>query len=501
MRASLMATSSGEACDVQTPLGLRLTYLAERMPERPAVTHEGVTRSYRELEERTNRLARAYAGLGVGQDSFVTIGLPNGIEFIEATLAAYKLGATPLPISWRLPVMERDAIIELASPALLVGVDATDRSDCPTVPAGFEPDPGLSCEPLSGKAGSWWKALTSGGSTGRPKLIVSTTPAIFETIASLGVQLQMRPDGAQLVAGPFYHNAPFLTGIVGLLSGNHQVVLTRFDAETCLAQIEQHRIDWIYLVPTMMHRIMRLPEDVRSRYDLSSLRIVFHGAAPCPAWLKEAWIEWLGPDRIWELYAGTEGLAGTVISGEEWLAHKGSVGKVAAGQIRVLGPDGQDLPPGQVGAIWMRRGEDAPPDYRYIGAMPTAREGGWESLGDLGYFDPDGYLYLTDREADMILVGGANVYPAEIEAALEQHPRVLSSCVIGLPDEDLGNVLHAIIQADGGITDDELLAHLRTRLVTYKLPRSFEYVTDPLRGDDGKMRRSALRTARLQCVS
>ena len=213
--------------------------------------------------------------------------------------------------------------------------------------------------------------MTSGGSTGRPKLIVSTAPAIFEAIAFLGKLFQMREDGVQLVAGPLYHNAPFLTGIVGLLSGNHQVIMTRFDAEDCLGLIERHQVDWVHVVPTMMHRIWRLPETTRRAYALTSLQVVFHGAAPCPVWLKEAWIDWLGPDRVWELYAGTEGQAGTAITGKEWLDHKGSVGRVAMGEMRILGPDGAERPAGETGTIWMRRGPDAPPEYRYVGAEAT----------------------------------------------------------------------------------------------------------------------------------
>ncbi len=277
--------------------------------------------------------------------------------------------------------------------------------------------------------------------------------------------------------------------------------MTRFEAETCLALIERHQVDWVHVVPTMMHRIWRLPETTRRAYSLASLRVLFHGAAPCPVWLKEAWIDWLGPDRVWELYAGTEGQAGTAITGKEWLDHKGSVGRVALGEMRILGPDGAELPAGETGTIWMRRGPDAPPEYRYIGAEATSRDGGWESLGDLGYFDSDGYLYITDREGDMVLVGGRNVYPAEVESALEQHPLVASSCVVGVPHEDLGNVLHAIVQVDAPTSDEELLAHLRERLVSYKLPRTFDRVTEPLRGDDGKVRRSALRSARLAAIS
>jgi len=196
--------------------------------------------------------------------------------------------------------------------------------------------------------------------------------------------------------------------------------MPRFDGARALALIERHRVDWMYAVPTMMHRIWRLPEGERTRFDLSSLRVVFHMAAPCPMWLKEAWIGWLGGDRVLELYGGTEAQSITVISGNEWLEHRGSVGRVILGEMVVLDPDGRELPPGQVGEIWMRRGADAPASYRYVGAIAKSRPGNWESLGDMGRVDEEGYIYLSDRDTDMILVGGANVYPAEVEAALDE---------------------------------------------------------------------------------
>jgi bile acid-coenzyme A ligase len=250
----------------------------------------------------------------------------------------------------------------------------------------------------------------------------------------------------------------------------------------------------MYAVPTMMHRIWRLPEAERTRHDLSSLRVVFHMAAPCPVWLKEAWIEWLGPDRILELYGGTEAQSFTVITGGEWLEHRGSVGRSLMGEMRILDAEGRELPPGEVGEIWMRRGEDAAPSYRYVGAKAKTRPGNWESLGDLGSKDAEGYIYLSDRETDMILVGGANVYPAEIEAALDEHPGVTSSCVIGLPDEEYGNVVHAIVQAARPLAAAELEEFLGARLAKYKRPRTYEFVATPLRGDDGKVRRTVVRS-------
>jgi bile acid-coenzyme A ligase len=273
--------------------------------------------------------------------------------------------------------------------------------------------------------------------------------------------------------------------------------MPRFDGAAALTLIEQHRVDWMYAVPTMMHRIWRLPESDRNRFDVSSLRVVFHMAAPCPPWLKQAWIDWLGAERILELYGGTEAQAITFITGTEWLEHRGSVGRPLLGEIVVLDDDGNELPPGDIGEIWMRRGLDAPPSYRYVGAEAKSRPGNWESLGDMGWKDKDGYVYLSDRDTDMILVGGANVYPAEVESALDEHPSVTSSCVIGLPDDDYGSSVHAIVQAAEPITATELDQFLHSRLGKYKRPRTYEFVTEPLRGDDGKIRRSALRAQRV----
>ena len=307
-----------------TPLGVLVGRLAQADPNRPAISCAGESVSRAELESRTNRLARAYRDLGVIRDSFVTIGLPNGIGFFEATIAAWKLGATPQPISSRLPAAERSAIIDLANPSLVVGVDPSEAPGRTTVPAGFAPDSSLPSDPLPAVIGASFKAPTSGGSTGRPKLIVATQPATWEGIVGFATLLRVPQDGVHLVTGPLYHNGPFMMSVLALLSGNHVVVMPRFEPALALALIEQHRVDWMYAVPTMMHRIWRLPEDERTRRDLSSLRVVFHMAAPCPLWLKEAWIDWLGGDRILELYGGTEAQSFTVVTGSEWLEHRGS---------------------------------------------------------------------------------------------------------------------------------------------------------------------------------
>ena len=476
-----------------TPFAVTLAALAAADPHRPAITSADRTVTRAELDLRTNRLARAYAALGVTQDSFVTIGLPNGVEWFEAVIAAWKLGATPAPVSARLPRVELEAIVELADPSLVVGLDAPGRT---AIDAGYEPDPGLSEDPLPTKISTAWKAPTSGGSTGRPKLIVAGGRAITETASLTALGMGMVADGVHLATGPLYHNGPLSFSAGALLLGNHVVVMPHFDAQESLALIEEHHVDWMYAVPTMMQRIWRLPEEVRTKYNLSSLRVVFHLAAPCPEWLKRAWIEWLGPERVWELYAGTEAQAVTVIRGDEWLEHPGSVGRAIYGEMRVLGEDGVELPRGEQGEIFMRA-PDGATTYHYIGADARTMDG-WESLGDMGSMDADGYIYLGDRASDMILVGGANVYPAEVEAAIDAHPRVTSSCVIGLPDDDLGARVHAIVQAEGELGADELRDHLAERLVRYKIPRTFEQVDQPLRDDAGKVRRAALREERLR---
>ena len=210
-------------------------------------------------------------------------------------------------------------------------------------------------------------------------------------------------------------------------------------------------------------------------------------------------MDWLGADVIWELYGGTEGQGGTVITGPEWLEHRGSVGKPNPGcRMKIVNEAGEELPAGEIGEIFILPDTGQGSTYHYIGADPKAIEGGWESLGDLGYMDEDGYLYLTDRQTDMILSGGANIYPAEVEGAVESFPGVRSCAVIGLPDADMGNIVHAIVDApNGGVDEEALLAHLAERLVRYKIPRSVELTDQPLRDDAGKLRRKQLRAERI----
>ncbi|MCX6462862.1 MAG: AMP-binding protein [Pseudonocardiales bacterium] len=480
--------------DDHVPVGAGFDRLAERDPDAVALhCPDGpVTRA--ELAAASNRAAREFAALGAGQDDLVTIGLPNGAAFYAAVLGAWKLGAVPAPVSARLPAAELAALVGLADPPLVVGLEAADR---PWLPADWTPDPTLSADPLPPAVPPSWKAPTSGGSTGRPKIIVAGNAGWLDSVTQRAERLRIGADGDVFaVTAPLYHNAPFMFSLIALLRGCPLLVLDRFDGAHVLDAVVRHRVHWLYAVPTLMGRILRLPREVREAADLSSVRTLLHVGAPCPPDVKRAWIEWLGPERVVELYAGTESIAVCMIDGVEWLAHPGSVGRPTSGEIRIGDADARPLPVGEVGEVWMRHPPEAVP-YRYLGAE-TRTIDGWETLGDMGSVDAEGYLYLADRRSDLILVGGANVYPAEVEAALGSHPDVLSCCVIGLPDEDLGQRVHAIVELAADVPDADLRAHVARRLAGYKVPGTWERVDVPLRDDTGKVRRAALRDARSQ---
>ncbi len=480
----------------QISYGNAVRRFAAEDPDADTIVFEDRVLSRQALDRRSNQLARVFHDRGVRSGDFVTIALPNSIEFFEASLAAWKLGATPQPISYRLPEIERRAIIELAKPALIIGMESALYPEFACLPVGFELNEDVDASPLPDRIAEHVRAMTSGGSTGRPKLIVDTSPALCDPDQGGN---DMQSTGATLVPGPLYHSGPFITAWQQLLCGGRVILMRHFDETAALALIEKYRVDWVLFVPTMMHRIWRLDPMVRQKFNLESLRVVMSAGAPCPVWLKREWIEWLGPERIHEAYGGSERIAGTAISGTEWLEHPGSVGKPTLDRkLRILDEAGQECPPNQVGEVYMMPPSGPGSTYRYIGAEPTSTEDGWETLGDMGYVDDDGYLYLVDRKTDMILVGGANVYPAEVEAALEQHHAVQSSAVIGLPSDDFGQVVHAIVQTSETINEYELREHIASRLVSYKVPRSFEFVDEPLRDDAGKVRRSALREARLR---
>jgi bile acid-coenzyme A ligase len=479
----------------QISMGRVPEHFAALHPDALALVFGETALSWSEFAARVARRAHGLKSLGVAPGDFVTIALPNGTAFLETTYAVLRLGAIPAPVPAKMPMAELKAIVELTKPKVIVGVESDDWRGWQTVPQSWAGE--ASSAVLPDEIAPHWKAMTSGGSTGRPKLIVANPPSVVD----LDIASALLGEGScSLIPGPLYHNGPFTTVMLSLNRGWRAVGQMRFDPEEMLRLIEQHRAHFLYQVPTMMSRTWALPREVRERYDVSSLKRVLHLAAPCPPWLKEAWIGWLGPERVWELYGGTEAQGFTLISGTEWLSHRGSVGRFINATVKILDEDGRELPPGEVGEVFMLPATGAGSTYHYIGAEARARDG-YESIGDLGWLDAEGYLYLADRRTDLILRGGANIYPAEVEAAIDAHPAVSSSVVIGLPHDDLGAEVHAIVQlkpgAAGPTVEADLKAFLKDRIASYKIPSSFEFADGFLRDEAGKVRRAALRAERI----
>ncbi len=445
-------------------------------PQREAIIHGDERWSFGDLDRRSAELATWLDQRGAGPDDLVAFALPNGPQFLALTFAIYRCGATPAPLSPKLPDTERAAILATMQPRCFVTADDL------TAPDSIETQP-LAALHIAAS----WKACTSGGSTGRPKVIVDGRAAGFARDTDF---IAIPRNSCVLVPGPLYHNAPFSAAVFALWKGNTVVTMPRFDALEALSLIATERIEWALMVPTMMHRIMALPAEVRDCLDFSCWKSVVHTAAPMAPWLKQTWIDWLGPDHIWEVYGATEGLVRCWIGGREWLERPGSVGRPLGGaRLRITGPDGAELSAGEQGEVYAMPAPGPGASYRYIGAKRRSIADGWESVGDIGWVDAEGYLYLADRKDDLIISGGVNIWPAEVEAALLAHPDVASCAVYGLPDPDLGMQVHAVLEAPAELTLERLGAFLSQHLARSKHPRSLTHTTQPVRDDAGKFRK------------
>ncbi len=492
-------------------------------PQRPAVimAGSGSVVTYRELDERSNRLAHALAGAGLGPGDVVALVMENGPRYHEVAWAVLRSGMYLLPVNTHLQpeevayvVADSAARLVIASPGLSGLAAGLRKEGLPAVQRwwsldgsveDFEPIDavlqGMSVEPIPGETEGDVLQYSS-GTTGRPKGIRRPLNgarmgegggAVLNFLAAFG----LTEGDVYLSPAPLYHSAPiFWTMGVHRLGGT-VVVMERFDAEQMLSAVARYRVTHMQLVPTMFVRLLKLPDSARLRYDLSSLKAVIHAAAPCPVDVKRRMIEWWGP-IISEYYSSSEGAGGTFITAPDWLEHPGSVGRPILGVPHIVGDDGRELPPGESGQVWF----EGAVEFDYLGdpgkTAETTSPQGWRTVGDMGRLDEDGFLYLTDRRAFTIIRGGVNIYPQEIEDVLLQHPQVLDVAVFGIPDEEFGERVHAVVQPDQWPADQRQLADaLRelclSRLAAFKCPAAIDFERQLPRTDAGKLYKRLLR--------
>lgn len=493
--------------------------LAARAAETPdkicAVFPEtGESLTYRALDEAANRVANGILSLGLSPGEGIAMLLPNTPDFLVLGYGARRAGLMVTPLSIHLRPHEvahvlRDsgARVLVADAGLATLAAALDLDDVPHRYAvggalpGFAPLDWLS----AGQPATWPEPprplgrdfLYSSGTTGLPKGIRrALTPweerdkpefdMTWKQLYGFGA------DTVYLSPAPLYHAAPNRYVQRAMDHGGTAVVLRKFDAETCLAMIERFGVTHSQWVPTMFARLLALPEEVRRKHDLSTHRCAIHAAAPCPADVKRAMMAWWGP-ILWEYYAGSEGIGTTVISPQEWMERPGSVGRAVYGRLHITEEGGNELPSGEVGRVWFEGGARFAYHNDPAKTEASYNDKNWATLGDLGSLDEAGYLFLSDRRADLILSGGVNIYPAEIEAVLSCHPDVSECAVIGVKDADLGEVPLALVVARRDASPDVLLAHCRTHLGRMKVPRAVEFVEELPRSEAGKLLRRILK--------
>ena len=495
---------------------------AQTTPDKPAyiMAGSGEVITYRQLDERSNRCAQLFRSLGLRPGDGIAFCLENHPRFFEIAWAAQRSGLYYTPISSRLTAAEVEYIVnDCAAKVFLisaykrdVAAELTDR--LPGVHTrllldgrvpGYEPyEAAVARQPATPIADELegQDMLYSSGTTGQPKGVrfpllgnpAGTPPPLLMLMTVL---YGASADSMYLSPAPLYHAAPmrFSMGIHRL--GGTTVIMEKFDPLEALRLIERYRITHSQWVPTMFIRMLKLPEEERRRFDVSSLRVAIHAAAPCPVPIKEQMIAWWGP-VLHEYYAGTEGNGFTAINSEEWLQHKGSVGRPVTGEVHIIDEDGNELPPGEVGTIYFGGGNSF--EY-HKDPEKTARSRhpkGWSTLGDVGYVDGEGYLYLTDRKADMIISGGVNVYPQEAESLLATHPQIADVAVFGVPNPDLGEEVKAVVQpvdmaAAGPALERELIAFCQEHLAKYKCPRSIDFEAELPRHPTGKLYKRLLK--------
>ncbi|MDY6943511.1 MAG: acyl-CoA synthetase [Pseudomonadota bacterium] len=495
---------------------------AAQDPDRLAlVTDDGEEMSFGALGRRVNQLSHGLRSLGLKRGDLVAVLLPNESAWIEVFMATQQIGLYMTAINYHLTGPEIAYILENSEAKAFVAnaryAEAArtaaealkfpvDRRFSVGEISGFRPYASLhegqpETAPPDREAGQLM--LYTSGTTGRPKGVRrALTGGPPEAAAMMGSMLSamfdIKPgEGVHLAQGPLYHAAPGAFSTGAMHQGQSLVLMDKWTPEGCLERIEKYRVTATHMVPTMFHRLLKLPEEVRARYDVSSLRSVIHAAAPCPVDTKRKMMEWWGP-VIYEYYAATEG-GGAYVKPKEWLEHPGTVGRAFPGAtLKILDDDGGELGPGEVGTIYMGSPMGEFEYYKDKDKTEKARQGGMFTVGDMGYLDQDGWLYISDRKTDMIISGGVNIYPAEIEAVLHQHPKVADVAVFGVPDEDWGESVKAVIEPLPGVSSgpelaEEILEFASRHLASYKIPRTVDFNPALPRLPTGKLYKRLLR--------
>lgn len=506
------------------PVGMGLAVTARHFGERPAVTSEAGKLTFGELNARANQVARLYREKKLQPEDAVGLLCSNRPEFAEVTYGGSRSGLRTTPINWHLKADEIAYILGDCEAKVFV---AEDRFSDVAIKAaskvsgievklaiggpieGFAPYDEVAGaqreddveDPVLGRT-----MLYTSGTTGRPKGVyrppggggIGGAAITAQWLEVLGMFGHLPEEDLHLITGPLYHSAPLVWGLaVPMALGVGVVMMNGWDPEETLRLIERHRITHTHLVPTMFHRLVALPEDVRSKYDVSSLRFILHGAAPCPVPVKKAIIDWFGP-VVWEYYAATEGL-GTFVSSEEWLTRPGTVGKPAENEVEVRRADGGPAETGEVGLVYLKAGENLRFEYfKDPEGTTSVYQGDYYTLGDMGYVDEDGYLFLTDRTADLIISGGVNIYPAEVDGVFFTHPAVADVATIGVPSDEWGEEVKSVVLLKDGLQsgpelERELIEFCRERLAHYKCPKSVDFVDSLPRSETGKIYRRLVR--------
>lgn len=497
---------------------------AAKQPDKPALimARTGQTITYRELEDASNQGAQLFRSLGLKAGDHIAIMLENHPAFFKICWAAQRAGLYYTAISYRL--QEEEVAYIVGDCEARVFITSKAQADLaarlvermPKVEKRYMLDgtidgfesweeaiAGQPAEPIADET-EGADMLYSSGTTGRPKGI--KVPLSGEPLGSAGNLLaltqglyQMDENVRYISPAPLYHSAPLRYNMAVTRLGGTSVIMERFDPEECLQLIEKHRITHGQFVPTMFVRMLKLPEEVRNQYDLSSLKVAIHAAAPCPVQVKQAMMDWWGP-VIHEYYAGTEGNGFCAVGPDEWLSHPGTVGRALIGEIHICDEDGRELPTGEIGTVYFGGGNEFEyhndPSKTEDSRHPSQK--GWTTLGDMGYVDEEGFLYLTDRKTFMIISGGVNIYPQEVENLLVTHPKVADVAVFGVPHEEFGEEVKAVVQpVDWDSADDalaeELIEHCRAHLSHIKCPRSVDFEQELPRHPTGKLYKRLLR--------